>query len=302
MGKKTNIGLALAASGAALWAGSKMASKPVKRPAKKYFEGEKPRIYAHRGGADLAPESSMAAFKHAAELGVNGFEIDVRLTKDEQLVVFHDRFIDRTTDGAGRVADYTLDELKDFDLGFHFRDLQGKQTYRGKGEKIITLKELLEAFPEHLINIDMKEDPDTYEGSLMPSKVWRLIEKMGVEDRVLVTSFYDEQIDRFSLYAQDRVAIGAGENEAKKAFSLFKSGFGHLYYPKADALQIPTKHGVIPLDSQSFIEFLDSLNVHVEYWTVNDVETMDRLLRYGAHGLVTDRPDIALQLISTDSE
>ena len=257
----------------------------------------KPRIFAHRGGADLAPESSMAAFKHAAELGVDGFEIDVRLTKDEHLVVFHDRFIDRTTDGAGRISDYTLDELKEFDLGFHFRDLQRKQTYRGAGEKIITLKELFEAFPDHLINLDMKEDPDSYEGSLMPSKVWRSIEKLGVEDRVLVTSFYDEQIDRFSLYAQDRVAIGGGYNEARKAFSLFKSGFGHLYHPRTDAMQIPVKYAVIPLDSQAFIEFLTSLNIHVEYWTVNDVETMDRLLRYGAHGIITDRPDIALQLI-----
>lgn len=298
MGKKMNIGLAVAASGAAIWAGSKIASKPLPRPEKKYFEGEKPRIFAHRGGADLAPESSMAAFKHAAELGVHGFEIDVRLTKDEQLVVFHDRFIDRTTDGAGRIADYTLEELKKFDLGYHYRDMQGSQSYRGKGEKIVALKELFEAFPDHYINLDMKEDPDTYEGSLMPSKVWRLIEKLGVEDRVLVTSFYDEQIDRFSLYAQDRVAIGAGETEARKAFSLFKSGFGHLYHPRADALQIPTKYGVIPLDSQAFIEFLTSLNIHVEYWTVNDVETMDRLLRFGAHGIITDRPDIALQLIS----
>ncbi|MDZ5711539.1 glycerophosphodiester phosphodiesterase [Jeotgalibacillus haloalkalitolerans] len=300
MGKKTNIGLALAASGAAIWAGTKMTSKPAKRPTKKFFEGEKPRVFAHRGGAALAPESSLAAFKQAAELGVDGFEIDIRMTKDEELVIFHDQFIDRTTNGAGRVADYTLSELKEFDLGYHFRDLQGDQTFRGKGEQVLSLKEALEAFPDKLFNIDMKEDPDTYEGSLMPSKLWRLIEKLGVEDRVLVTSFYDEQIDRFSLYSQDRVAIGAGENEARKAFSLYRSGFGHLYHPNTDAIQIPTKHKSIPLDSKGFIEFLTSLNIQVEYWTVNDVETMDRLLRLGADGIITDRPDIAMQLIKND--
>ncbi|TFE03604.1 MULTISPECIES: glycerophosphodiester phosphodiesterase [Jeotgalibacillus] len=300
MGKKLTIGLALAASGAALWAGTKAVSKPVKRPAKPFFEGEKPRVFAHRGGSDLAPESSLAAFQAAADLGVHGFEIDIRMTKDEELIVFHDQFIDRTTNGAGRVADYTLEELKEFDLGYHFRDLSGSQSFRDKGEKILSLKELFEAFPNHLFNIDMKEDPDTYEGSLMPSKLWRLIEKSGVEDRVLVTSFYDEQIDRFSLYAQERVAIGAGENEARKAFSLYKSGFGHLYHPRADALQIPVKYGVVPLDSQGFIEFLTSLNIHIDYWTVNDVETMDRLIRYGADGIITDRPDIAMQLLSND--
>ncbi|TFE00259.1 glycerophosphodiester phosphodiesterase [Jeotgalibacillus salarius] len=300
MGKKTNIGLALAASGAAIWAGTKMTSNPVKRPTKKFFEGEKPRVFAHRGGAELAPESSFAAFRNAAELGVDGFEIDIRMTKDEELVVFHDQFIDRTTNGAGRISDYTLSELKEFDMGYHFRDLQGEQTYRGKEEKILSLKEALEAFPDHLFNIDMKEDPDTYEGSLMPSKLWRLIEKLGVEDRVLVTSFYDEQIDRFSLYSQDRVAIGGGENEARKAFSLYRSGFGHLYHPNADAIQIPTKHKSIPLDSKGFIEFLTSLNIKVEYWTVNDVETMDRLLRLGADGIITDRPDIAMQLVKSE--
>ena len=96
--------------------------------------------------------------------------------------------------------------------------------FRGKGEKLLSLKELLERFPHMFVSINMKESPDTYEGSLMPSKLWRLIEEVSAEDRVAVTSSYDEQIDRFNLYAQNRVATGAGDDEVKKVIcSLCKS-------------------------------------------------------------------------------
>jgi glycerophosphoryl diester phosphodiesterase len=240
----------------------------------------------------------MVAFKKAAELGVHGFEIDIRLTKDEEIIVFHDEFIDRTTDGSGRVADMTLSELKAFDLGYQFINTQQEFEYRGQGETVITLRELFEEFPQMLINIDMKDSPETYEGSLIPSKLWRLIEELSVQNRVVVTSFYDEQIDRFNLYAQNTVALGAGENEVRKAYSAYTSQFGHLYHPRADVIQIPVKSSVFPLDGEGFIKFLSNLNVPVHYWTINDSYTMERLLLSGAKGIITDRPDLAVTLLA----
>ena len=79
--------------------------------------------------------------------------------------------------------------------------------YRNQKVEIVTLKELFEKFPNMYINIDIKDSPETYEGSLMPSKLWRLIEEYNAENRVVVTSFYSEQVDRFNLYAQNRVAF-----------------------------------------------------------------------------------------------
>ena len=298
MGKKTKVAIAIAAAGAAAWAGSKAISKPQRREDKEALEYEHPIILAHRGGSLIAPENSMSAFKKAAELGVHGFEIDIRLTKDEEIIVFHDEYIDRTTDGSGRVADMSLSELQAFDLGYHFVNEQQEFEYRGKGDAIITLRELFEEFPQMLINIDMKDSPDTYEGSLIPSKLWRLIDEMGAQNRVVVTSFHDEQIDRFNLYAQNSVALGAGENEVRKAYSAYTSQFGHLYHPRADVVQIPVRSGVFPLDGEGFIGFLSNLNVPVHYWTINDTPTMERLIRSGAKGIVTDRPDIAIQLLS----
>lgn len=297
MGKKTNIGLAAAAVGAAAWAGSKALVTAQPRPKKAALEYGRPMILAHRGGSALAPENTMAAFEKAASFGVDGFEIDIRLTSDEELIVFHDEFVDRTTDGAGKVSDLTLEKLRTFDLGYHFINLEGQNSYRGANKKIVTLRELLEEFPEMYINIDMKDSPETYEGSLMPSKLWRLIESAGAEDRVGVTSFYDEQIDRFNLYAQNRVAIGAGENEVKKAYAAFNSQFGHLYKPRADMFQIPIRSSIFNLVSPRFIAFLGELNIPVHYWTINDPEAMRALIGAGAKGIITDRPDLAVETI-----
>ncbi|MDN5709806.1 MAG: glycerophosphodiester phosphodiesterase [Planococcus sp. (in: firmicutes)] len=302
MGKKTKIGLAAAAVGAAAWAGSKAFTEPQKRPQKAVLDYQHPIVLAHRGGSSLAPEHTMAAFDRAAELGVHGFEIDIRMTNDEEILVFHDEFVDRTSGSAGRVAEMTLDELRELDLGYHFVDDKGENSYRGKGEKVVLLRELLKKFPQMYVNIDIKDAPDTYEGSLVPSKLWRLIESLGAEDRVVVTSFYDEQIDRFNLYAQNRVALGAGENEVRKAFTSFNSQFGHLYTPRADVVQIPVKHSVFRLDSARFIAFLERLNVPGHYWVIDNKEAMEKLINVGAKGIITDRPDIAIEMISALEE
>lgn len=298
MGKKTKIGIAAVAVGAAAWAGSKALVTPQSRPGKDVLAYSHPIVLAHRGGSAIAPENTMAAFSQSADMGVHGFEIDIRLTKDEEILVFHDEYVDRTTDGAGRVADLTLQKLQKLDLGYHFVDQSGETSYRGKGEKVVLLRELLEAFPEMYVNIDMKDSPETYEGSLIPSKLWRLIDSLGAHNRVVVTSFYDEQIDRFNLYAQNRVAIGAGENEVKKAYAAYNSQFGHLYNPRADVFQIPVRSSMFRLDSPRFIAFLSNLNIPVHYWTIDDPEEMRALISAGAQGIVTDRPDLAIAVIN----
>ncbi|WP_391120755.1 glycerophosphodiester phosphodiesterase [Psychrobacillus sp. L3] len=300
MGKKTNVAIAIAAAAGAAWASTKALSKPLSRTAKEALEYEHPIVLAHRGGSALAPECSPAAFESAAKLGVHGFEIDLRLTKDEEIIVFHDEYMSRVTNFSGKVADYTLDELKKADLGYHFLDLNGEYSYRDKGEQIMTLGELLEKYPQMLINMDIKDAPQTYEGSLMPSKLWRLLEVKEAFQRVVVTSFYDDQIDRFNLYAQNTVALGAGEKEVRKAYTAFTSQFKHLYHPKADVFQIPVKSNMFPLDSANFIKFLTSLNIPVHYWTIDDPTLMKKLIKNGAKGIITDRPDLAIEALKLD--
>lgn len=301
MGRKTKLALTVGAAGIAAWAASKAVAKPVPREGKKALDFDKTVILANRGGLLEAPENTNAAFSKSAALGVHGFAVDVRLTKDEEILIFHDEYADRTTDFAGKISDFTLDELKKADAGYRFQDENGDYPYRETGEQLLSLRELLEKFPHMLISINLKDSPETYEGSLMPSKLWRLIEDFGAEDRVAITSTYDEQIDRFNLYAQNRVAIGAGDDEVKKAYAAFTSQFGHLYSPRADLFRIPEKLGIFPLGTDGFIKFLTQLNVPVYYENVNNQESIIRLLNAGASGFITDRPAFAMELIQDNA-
>jgi len=297
MGRKRNVALTVGAAGIAAWAASKAVAKPVPRVGKKALEFDKPVVLAKRGGSLEAPEHTLAAFTNSATLGVHGFAIDVRLTKDEEILVFHDEYVDRTTDFSGKVSDFTLSELKKADAGYQFLDTNKEHSYRATGEKLLSLSELLEKFPHMLININLNDSPDTYEGSLMPSKLWRLIEEIGAEDRVAVTSTYDEQTDRFNLYAQNRIATGAGNDEVKKAYAAFTSQFGHLYKPRADMFRIPEKFGIFPLGTEGFIKFLSKLNVPVYFENVSTRESIVSLLNAGAAGFITDSPTFTMEII-----
>ena len=297
MGKKTKIALAIAAASAAVWAGTKAVVKPQKREGKNALQFERPVILGRHGAGELAPEHSMIGFEMAADYGLDGFKVDVRLTKDEEIVLFHDETLERTANFIGYIKDLTLDELKQFNIGEQFVNSNGETPYKEEQLEIVTLRELLNAFPNKLIYIDMKDHPDTYEGSLMPSKLWRLLEELNMYENVIVTSSYNEQLDRFNLYAQNRVAIGASDSELTKAFTTFTSQFGHLYNPKADVFAAPTKQSVMNFEAPKFVQFLTDLNCLVFYTGINEFITMQRLIRNGAKGIITDRPDIAEALL-----
>ena len=281
-----------------VWASTKLTADVKVRDIKPYFKKRSPYVFAHRGGMGLRPEHTRLAFDKASEFKVEGFEIDIRLTKDEEIVVFHDAYVDRTSNGSGKVSNLTLDDLRELDFGYHFTDVEGNHPYRGDAKaKIVTLRELLEEYPDKLINIDIKDDPETYAGSLMPSLLFILITELGVMDRVLVTSFYDAQIKQFNLYADNTIALGAGVDQVSKAYFLHKLGFGHMYLADADTFQIPVEYNGIHLDTKKFIEYLTSLNIAVGYWNINKMDKMDELIQKGAHTIVTDYPDISYHLM-----
>ena len=109
-----------------------------------------PLIIAHRGDLSRAPENTLPAFQRAMEAGADGVELDVRLTRDGQLVVFHDRNLDRTSNGTGPVNHSSLSEIRSLDVGSWFAP-------EFKGETAPTLDEVFESLPrDYLINVEMK--------------------------------------------------------------------------------------------------------------------------------------------------
>ena len=262
------------------------------RPYKAYVQTTRPLVMAHQGGADLAPSNTMAAFRNAAQMGVDVLELDVHTTQDGVVVVIHDATVDRTTNGTGRVHDLTLSDLQTLDAGYQFSTDNG-QTYpfRGQGITVPTLQEVLSAFPAFRINIEIKQaDPP------MEQEVADLIQKAGAQDRVLVVASNSDVIERFRALMPD-VATGASESEVRGFFYAQTLRVSAFYRPTADALQVPESFGNIQVLTPHFVQAAHAREVAVHAWTINDAESMRRLLDMGVDGIITDRPDLALEVL-----
>lgn len=243
-------------------------------------------IYAHRGSMLLAPENTQLAFERALGFGADVLEIDVRLSADGHVIVTHDAQVDRTCDGNGTVAQMTLQKLKTMDAGWHFSDLQG-EPYRGKGIQLMTLDEMFERFPTTRINIDIK---DTHKEAALA--VAKSIVDANAHQRVNVGSFNANALAYFRQ-ALPSVTTAATQNEVARLYfarSLVKSVNYHY-------LQIPLSFHGLPLATPAFLTCAKRLNIKVVYWTINDVETMKKLVVKGVDGLVTDRVDLACELL-----
>lgn len=258
------------------------------RPGHPYLAGS-PLFIAHRGGAGLAPENTLEAFRSAVEdWGADMLELDVRTSRDGVVVVFHDATVDRTTDGTGMVADKTLEELRDLDAGYRFLDPGGRATFRGKGIRIPTFEGLLEALPHARLNVEAK-DPV----SAVP--LVEIIRRHGAEHRVLVAAEWERNRRKVRGY---RGPWGASRSDITSFLLLARSPLGFLYSPRYDALQIPERHKGIRILTSRFLGEAHRRNIPVHVWTVDDPAAMRRLLSMGVDGIQTDRPDLLSPILT----
>ncbi|MFH4903910.1 glycerophosphodiester phosphodiesterase [Staphylococcus cohnii] len=279
---------------------SKYKAKPMSQEIPPFFSKPAPYIFAHRGGMAVKPELTKLAFDNALSHHIDGFEIDVRLTKDQQLVVFHDADVDRTTNGSGKVATHTLTELKQLDAGYHFTDLNGLTPYRNHTDaKILTFDELLKLYPNTLINVDLKDDSQSDQGKLAPKIIYDIIVKNHAQNRVLVTSFQSDQIERFKKASNYTIAIGASQSEVAEGFLKFKSGLGNTFKPQAHTFQMPVTFKGIKLTSPKFIQWLNERNIVPGFYGINNLDLMNDLAKNEVHTIVTDRPDLAERFKNT---
>lgn len=268
-----------------------------KQATKPFFEnGGLPLVIAHQGGEHLAPSNTMIAFEQAVEMGVDVLETDIHITKDGYLVAIHDPTVDRTTNGQGAVAELTLEELKELDAGFHFIDLEGKNSFRGKGVTIPTVEEMFQAFPNTRIEIEIKDTnpPERYEE--IAGKLWELTVKYNREDTLLVASFDQEILETFNSFTDGKVALVGGKQEITRFVLLHKLFVRNLYKPEVEAFQVPLQESIFDLTNQRLILDAQRSGVQMHYWTIDDKETMRYLLERGADGILTNRPDLLLEV------
>lgn len=268
----------------------KRRSKPI--PDHPYLKDTDFLIMAHRGGQGLWPPNTLFAFERAVSLGVDVLEMDIHKTTDGALVVRHDPTVESTTDGYGYIRDYKHSELKKLDAGFSWTGDNGTTyPYRGKGINIPTLEEVIDAFPEMRLNIDIKpEEPDVVDifcGTLR---------KQRILERVMVGSFHNEQLRRFRHLCPE-VATSASLSEVAIFFGLNSIYMDGIFQSRTEAFSIPEHHGRLHLVTERFIQGVHAHNMHVHVWTVNEVEDMQRLIDWGVDGIITDYPDRLMALV-----
>jgi glycerophosphoryl diester phosphodiesterase len=255
--------------------------------------------YAHQGGAWESPSSTIFAITSAVAAGATAIELDVHATADGELVVCHDATVDRTTAASGDIVSFTLAELRRLDFSYWFipgADVTpdrpaGDYPYRGRAPDdpafgIATLRQVLEQFPGVVLNLDIKQTAPVvapYEATLA-----RLLAEFGRTDDVIVASFLDPATDAFRAVAPD-VPTSAGTMATAEFWQAVHAGAALPDSPTV-AYQVPERQGDLVVVDQAFVEAAHRCGRAVHVWTVNDTESMERLLGLGVDGIISDVP------------
>ena len=260
-------------------------------------EADAPRavsIIAHAGAQGHAPPNTMPAFERALELGADTLEMDLQLTADGEVVTIHDGTVDRTTDGTGAVADLTLAQLRALDAGATWTDADGATPYAGQGVRHATLREVLDAFDDTPLAIELKTDG----GEAIAQPVIDLLVEYGRDDgSVIVASFREEYLREIRAQLPD-VPTNMPESETTAFYVRQLAGLHPWWTPPGQLFQVPETFDGRQVITPRFTRAAERLGVDVHVWTVNDPDQMHRLLDAGVHGIITDHPDRVVEVLA----
>jgi glycerophosphoryl diester phosphodiesterase len=263
-------------------------------PLHPFLQGLKPTLHiSHRGGALLAPENTLPAFRMAVErYRTQMLELDVHLTRDGEVVVAHDDTLDRCTDGSGLLATLSLAELQRLDAGFHFTPDGGKSfPLRRQGVRIPTLREVLRAFPGLRINLEMKPSQPGTEDALD-----QVLREEKALDRVCLGSEQDTVAERLVARMPDACHFYPRDALAAYVITL-QSGEQPYVDPRYSVIDMPLYFGGMRLINEAFLRATAAHGKWVNVWTVDDPAEMRRLISEGVGGIMTDRPDLLRQAL-----
>lgn len=222
-------------------------------------------VIAHKGASAYAPENTLLSFRRAYELGAQMIELDVHETLDGQLVCIHDKTVDRTTDGSGEVRNFSYEELMKMDAG--------------DGERIPLLEDVLTFASGKLqVNIELKVIG-------VEMEVLDLVEKTGMNDSIVISSFLHGALSTIKeISSNSATAI------------LIKDKMNDLVQYAVD-LEVNAINPDHKLVSTDLVKDAQMHTLRVYPWTVNDTVTMKRLFGIGVDGIITDYPDVALDIL-----
>ncbi len=286
--------------------------------------GDLPLLIAHGGGNREFPDNTLEAFYNAYSVDENVMmETDVSITKDGVVILSHDTTLDRKTNVTGDIADWNYSDLiaQKVDFGYtnptddndrlngerkHFTTDDGIEKYptdveypdgvTARDEKVFlatTLEELITAFPNNCINVEIKQPGDLGKKAL--KEVIRLLQKHQAFDRVVVASFHEEIYDEFQRLQNEsevpkEFMCSPSYDSATEFFILQLLKLDLFFDDKMCVFQLPTEEKGFNLATKSMTQTAHKHNMAVHYWTINDVEEMKHLIDIDADGIMTDYP------------
>ncbi len=254
--------------------------------------GQTPLVIAHQGGDHVWPGETLYAYQQAAALGVDMLEGDLHITADGVLILMHDETVDRTTNGSGLIEEMTLAELKNLDAAYWWSTDDGKTyPYRGQGLTVASLEELFQTLPGYPVNLEIKKTKRSIAQPLCD-----LLRQYNMQDKALIASFHDERMAEFREICPE-VATSGSRNEVKEFVILNYLFLGGIYSPSATSLQVPERDSGILIVRPAFISGAKRRNMQVHVWTPNTREELQHFIDLGVDGIITDRPDLLMELL-----
>ena len=286
-------------------------------------DGQLPILIAHGGGNKEFPDNTLEAFYNAYSVDSRVMmETDVSITKDGVVILSHDTTLDRKTNVTGAIADWNYSDLIDQKVDFGYTnptksgklngdrvkfttesgaevtplDVEYPEGVQPRDEEVFlatTLEELLVAFPENRINVEIKQSGQL--GLQALREVLRLLEKYDAFDRVVLASFHEELYDEYQrLQAAGEVPetfmYSPANDGATEFFVLQLVHLDRFFDDGMCVFQLPTEELGLNLATKALVDAAHSHNLAVHYWTINDVEEMKHLIEIGADGIMTDYP------------
>ncbi len=228
-------------------------------------------IIGHRGAAAYYPENTMASFEAAIGMGVDMIELDVHMSADGEIIVIHDETLERTTNGTGFVHQHTLKQLQALDAG--------------QGERIPALADVLLRAKEAGVRVNVEIKAGSVPYPMLEEKLATLTHGCGMQDSVLFSSF-----NHYAL-----LALKSAWPDAPIA-PLYVGAMldPWEYAQKLGAVAVHPMYAVALLPG--WVDGCHAHDIAVNVWTVDEESMMERLMLVGVDGLVTNRPDVALEV------
>lgn len=255
------------------------------------LKGKKFKVIAHRGASGYAPENTIAAVKKALDFGVDMIDIDVRMTKDKEIVLMHDATVDRTTNGSGRVKDMTFDEIRALDAGSKFDS-------KFSGEKVPTLREVLDLVDGRaVVLIEIKHEQEHHEG--IAKKLVEIIQKeRNGYDWCILQSYESDYLE--IIHEEDpqiptkKLLVGEDSAPLIAFYMETKVQLGRA--TKRDEEELDALNPPFETLSAKRIFRMHARGFKVYTYLVNEEEDMIKMLNAGVDGIITDFPDRLIKI------